>query len=61
MKIIVDLKKCELHGQCVFLAPDYFRIEDDQLIWTTEASSADREKLIRTAKACPQRAILLED
>lgn len=60
MKIKVDEGLCELHGQCVFLAPELFRIEDDKLIWQEEADPALRPKAEKAMKACPQLAIMIE-
>jgi ferredoxin len=32
MRIAVDLKTCENHGQCTFVAPDVFSLDDDGLL-----------------------------
>lgn len=28
MRVCVDMKKCQYHGQCVIAAPDIFLIDD---------------------------------
>ncbi|GAB7007474.1 hypothetical protein JCM18899A_49490 [Nocardioides sp. AN3] len=32
MKIAVDLKTCENHGQCAFVAPDVFSLDSNGLL-----------------------------
>jgi ferredoxin len=59
MKIGVDPKRCELHGQCAFVAPELFRIEGDILIVEPSVPAELREKAIKAAKVCPQLAIKL--
>jgi ferredoxin len=61
MKIKVDEALCEFHGQCVFLAPELFRIEDDKLIYEANADPSHRAKAEKAMKACPQLAISIED
>lgn len=61
MKIEVDMKLCELHGQCAYLAPEVFRLTDDTLEYEAEVSEALREKVEKAARACPQLAIKIVD
>jgi ferredoxin len=62
MKIQVDPLRCELHGQCAFVAPELFRIENDTLIVETSVPDTLKQKALTAAKVCPQLAIkLLED
>lgn len=61
MKIEVDSKRCELHGQCVFVAPELFRIDGDTLIFETDVPEHLKAKARTAAKACPQLAIKLID
>lgn len=62
MKIEVDAKRCELNGQCVFVAPELFRIENDTLRFNAEVPDGLKQKAATAAKVCPQLAIkLLED
>ena len=57
MKIHVDAKRCELHGQCAFVAPELFQIEGDSLVFQESVPDALRDKAIQAAKVCPQLAI----
>jgi ferredoxin len=59
MKIEVDLERCELHGQCVFVAPELFSIEDNTLVFKTVVPEDLRRKAANAAKVCPQLAIKL--
>jgi ferredoxin len=60
MKIVVDQALCDLHGQCVFAAPQLFRYDaQGELEWEPDVSG----KLEPAAKAaqaiCPSSAIRL--
>jgi ferredoxin len=59
MKINVDPKRCELHGQCAFVAPELFRIENEVLIVAPAVANELRQKAVTAAKVCPQLAIKL--
>lgn len=61
MKIIVDKKRCELHGQCVFLAADLFEIVDDELVYKETPAPEQLERAKKAAKHCPQLAIRIVD
>ncbi|WP_331773175.1 ferredoxin (plasmid) [Embleya sp. NBC_00888] len=72
MRIEVDLKRCNNHGQCVFSAPEVFSL-DDQGLLAFRAESTDRyvspaldesqrEQLQEASDMCPTLAItLMED
>ncbi|CAM3182567.1 4Fe-4S single cluster domain-containing protein [Paracoccus aminovorans] len=60
VKVKVDMDLCEFHGQCVFIAPEVFRFEGDDLVWTEEVPEEERARVERAAKACPQLAIRIE-
>jgi ferredoxin len=61
MKIDVDLKRCELHGQCVYVAPELFRIENDILLFEASVPDDLKTKALAAAKVCPQLAITIKD
>lgn len=71
MRISVDLKKCNDHGQCVFSAPEVFSLDDDgKLSFRAEATdryvSGDLDESLRddaeeAADVCPLQAIEIED
>ena len=70
MHIVVDLKKCQDHGQCVFSAPEVFALDGGgKLAFRTEAAddyvSAELDESLRddveeAADVCPLQAILVE-
>jgi ferredoxin len=60
MRISVDTDVCDLHGQCVFVAPQLFRFEDDGELAYTVSAPPDLERQAREAVAvCPTNAITL--
>ena len=62
MKIKVDLKKCQLHGQCIISAPEVFRFDaDGSLVWEIEPPSAEHRNVEEAAEVCPVQAITIED
>lgn len=71
MRIVVDLTKCNDHGQCVFSAPEVFSLDSDgKLSFRAQATdtylSGDLDESLRddveeAADVCPLQAILVED
>ncbi|GAA2372777.1 FAD-dependent oxidoreductase [Dactylosporangium salmoneum] len=58
---MVDLTRCQGYGQCVFAAPEVFRMRGDEaLLYDPNPSDERREKVLRAAAACPTQAILLD-
>ncbi|MBB5136807.1 ferredoxin [Thermocatellispora tengchongensis] len=62
MKVVVDMDKCQDHGQCVFAAPDVFRLDDaGHLTYVAEPGEASRADVEEAADVCPLQAIRIED
>jgi ferredoxin len=71
MQVVVDLNKCQDHGQCVFSAPAVFSLDDQgKLSFRREASdtylSGDLDESLRddveeAADVCPLQAIEIRD
>ena len=71
MRIIVDLNKCQNHGQCVFSAPGVFALDEQGKLsfravaadtyTSAELDEAARDDVEEAADACPLQAILVED
>lgn len=58
IRIDVDMAKCQHYGQCVFEAPDQFRLDDDdKLVHATEAPDDVLPDLEAAADVCPMQAI----
>ncbi|MCP9210292.1 ferredoxin [Streptomyces cucumeris] len=62
MKVVVDMNKCQDHGQCVFAAPDVFQLDDaGHLVFVSEPDEALRTDVEDAADVCPLQAIRVED
>ncbi|HTN57257.1 MAG TPA: ferredoxin [Protaetiibacter sp.] len=58
LEITVDMTKCQHYGQCVFEAPNTFRLnDDDKLEYTATAVDGDEELIAAAADVCPMQAI----
>jgi ferredoxin len=56
--VIVDLSRCEVYAQCIFAAPEVFRLRgEDSLEFDPRPDEARREQILRAARACPVQAI----
>ena len=62
IKINVDMTKCQHYGQCVFEAPDVFRLnEDDKLEYVAEVDDSERANVEAAIDVCPMQAIFIVD
>ena len=60
IKINVDMTKCQHYGQCVFEAPNVFKLnEDDKLEYTATADDSERENVEAAIDICPMQAIFI--
>ena len=58
LKIHVDMEKCQHYGQCVFDAPNVFRLnDDDKLEYQSTADDSERENIQLAIEICPMQAI----
>ena len=62
MKIIVDFDLCEANARCVEVAPDLFRLDDqDNLhVLIEEPGEEQREALETAVRLCPRQALSIE-
>lgn len=71
MHIVVDLKKCQDHGQCVYSAPSVFALDDAGLLTFRHETDGDtyvseeldeslRDDVEEAADVCPMQAITVE-
>ncbi|KAB1985697.1 MULTISPECIES: ferredoxin [Streptomyces] len=61
MKVVVDMIKCQDHGQCVFAAPDVFSMDDaGHLAYVSDVDEALRDEVEEAADVCPLQAIRIE-
>ncbi|MEV8312536.1 ferredoxin [Streptomyces sp. NPDC059900] len=61
LKVTVDLDVCQDHGQCVFAAPDVFKLDEDgRLAYVETPDEALRADVEDAADVCPLQAIRIE-
>ena len=62
IKIDVDMTKCQHYGQCVFEAPDVFKLNaDDKLEYIAEVDDSERANVEAAIDVCPMQAIFIVD
>ena len=61
MRIHVNVDDCMSSGKCVADYPNAFAFDDDELATITDATVLSDEQLIRAARNCPSRALVLLD
>jgi ferredoxin len=63
MKVVVDWDLCEANAVCMGVAPEIFRVEeDDTLTILQEHPPADmRAKVEEAVRLCPKQAISIEE
>ncbi|WP_055591327.1 ferredoxin [Peterkaempfera griseoplana] len=60
MRIVVDLTRCQGYAQCVFLAPEVFRLHGEEgLLYAPAVPDEQLERVRQAAAACPVQAVLL--
>ena len=58
IRVEVDMDKCQHYGQCVFEAPNIFRLkEDDKLEYEADADDDERANVESAVDVCPMQAI----
>lgn len=62
MKVVVDLDRCQDHGQCVFAAPEVFHLDENgKLGYVPDPDDTLRDAVEEAADVCPLQAIRIED
>ncbi|MBH0084294.1 ferredoxin [Salinibacterium sp. SWN167] len=52
------MNQCQHYGQCVFEAPDNFKLnDDDKLEYVAEAPDSERDNIEAAVDVCPMQAI----
>lgn len=58
MKIQVDMTRCQHYGQCVYEAPEFFQLnEQDKLEYTAEVNDDAIAEVEAAINICPMQAI----
>lgn len=63
MRVVVDRDRCEGNAICVGIAPELFKLDDDEYaVVTSDPIPADQEALAEQAIAeCPRAALTRRD
>ena len=63
MRAKVEREECIGDGSCEDIAPDYFRLDDEDLaeVIKNPVAEGDEDLVREAAEACPVEAIVLED
>ena len=62
IKVNVDMAKCQHYGQCVFEAPDVFKLNaDDKLEYVADVDESERANVEAAIDVCPMQAIFIVD
>ena len=63
MKILVDYDLCEANARCMEVAPDIFKVDDeDNLHVLIESPGDDRRAALEEAvRLCPRQAISIQE
>ncbi|WP_159766157.1 ferredoxin [Streptomyces sp. HM190] len=70
MKVEVDLRKCQDHGQCVYAAPHLFALDDEGRlslrseatdVYVADVAEESAEELYEAAEVCPLQAVTVHE
>jgi ferredoxin len=63
MKVVVDFDLCEANAVCMDVAPEIFRVDDDDMLHILIESppASLRKKLEDAVRLCPRQAIRIEE
>jgi ferredoxin len=62
IKVHVDMEKCQHYGQCVFEAPDIFKLNaEDRLEYLATAQDSESANVRAAADVCPMQAITITE
>ena len=61
MRVEIDAGKCQGHGRCVLIAPDYFDVDETGVgkVLVAEVAEPDWADLREARDCCPENAIEL--
>lgn len=63
MKVVVDFDLCEANAICMDIAPEVFKVDDDDMlhILIEEPAEGMRGKLEECVRLCPRQAISISE
>jgi ferredoxin len=60
-RIELALAKCQAYGLCLKTAPAVFALGDDRKVRVFDPAGATDDMILKAAKGCPYRVILVHD
>lgn len=62
MKVRADISKCEAYANCIIAAPDFFTLNDNNVVQVAENSQSEerRDEIEEAVLSCPTQALTLE-
>ncbi len=61
MKVKVDRERCIGVSNCVAIAPEVFKLDDQNKAEVLDPGSVDEDTLMEAARSCPENAVVIED
>jgi ferredoxin len=63
MRVVVDLSQCESNALCMALAPEVFKLDDDDELHVLMENPGEelREKVEAAVRTCPKQAISIHE
>jgi ferredoxin len=63
MRVVVDLSQCESNALCMALAPEVFKLDDDDELHVLIENPGEelREKVEAAVRTCPKQAISIHE
>lgn len=63
MKVVVDFDLCESNAVCMDVAPEIFKVDDDDMLHILVESPPEdlRAKLEEAVRLCPRQAISIQE
>ncbi|MBW2236082.1 MAG: ferredoxin [Deltaproteobacteria bacterium] len=63
MKVVVDYDLCEANAVCMGIAPEIFRVEEDDTltVLTESPPESERAKVEEAVRLCPKQAISISE
>ena len=63
MRVVVNMNQCESNALCMGVAPDIFRLDDDDnlTVLNETPDESDRDRVLEAVRMCPKQAISIEE
>ena len=61
MKVRIDRDLCVGLGNCVAVAPEVFKLDNENKATVVKYESVDDQTLFAAAESCPVKAVIIED